>query len=207
MSYQKSADTRNKLLAAACEVFADKGFRDATVSEICSRAEVNVAAVNYHFGSKEALYREAWRHSFEESLKAYPHDGGVSADAPAEERLKGAVKSLLARIADNTNKNFIISHMELTNPTGLLAEVMEKELFPLREKTLALVREILGPGASGQEVTFCEVCLTSMCIQPLIFQKLNQNSEKIRLPILIDDVEKFADHVVKFALSGFASFK
>ncbi|MDH4012180.1 MAG: TetR family transcriptional regulator, partial [Desulfobacterales bacterium] len=45
-------ETRNRLLNAACEVFAEKGYRNAKVAEICHRAGANVAAVNYYFGDK-----------------------------------------------------------------------------------------------------------------------------------------------------------
>ena len=47
--------TRLQLIEAAGEVFAEMGFQNATVREICRRAGANVAAVNYHFQSKEAL--------------------------------------------------------------------------------------------------------------------------------------------------------
>ena len=47
--------TRERLLVVAREVFSEQGFQGATVREICRRAEVNLAAVNYHFSSKEAL--------------------------------------------------------------------------------------------------------------------------------------------------------
>ena len=48
-------NTRQRVLEAAGEVFAERGFRAATVREICQRAKANLAAVNYHFGDKERL--------------------------------------------------------------------------------------------------------------------------------------------------------
>ena len=71
-------DTRQRLLKAAAQIFAGKGYWKATLAEICKEAEANVAAANYHFGGKEALYVESWRFSFENSLKKYPPNGGNS---------------------------------------------------------------------------------------------------------------------------------
>ena len=51
-------DTRERLIEAAGQLFADHGFRKVTVREICRVARANVAAVNYHFGDKLGLYRE-----------------------------------------------------------------------------------------------------------------------------------------------------
>lgn len=56
---------RGKILAAARELFAEKGYRDTTVREIARRAGANGAAVNYYFRSKDALYEAVFDEAFE----------------------------------------------------------------------------------------------------------------------------------------------
>lgn len=51
--------TRRKLLQAAGQIFAEKGYQDAKITEICQRAGTNTAVINYHFRNKETLYKEA----------------------------------------------------------------------------------------------------------------------------------------------------
>ncbi|MFZ1986280.1 MAG: CerR family C-terminal domain-containing protein [Desulfatitalea sp.] len=202
MTKKKTGGKKEKLLVAASEVFIEKGFREATVADICARAEANISAVNYYFGSKEALYQETWRHSFAESLKAYPMDGGVNESEPPEERLCGLLTALIQRIADENNKDFFISQMEIVNPTGLLQEVMDSEMIPMREKTLSVVRELLGPQATEQQVVFCEISIISMCIHPMVMQRIGKRDKDKNPPVLIEDIKAFADHVVTFALAG-----
>jgi AcrR family transcriptional regulator len=55
------ADTRLRILDAAESLFTEHGFDATTMRQITGAAEVNLAAVNYHFGSKEALIREVFR--------------------------------------------------------------------------------------------------------------------------------------------------
>ena len=55
VSPPKSKDTRVAILLAAGEMFAHRGFDGVSIREIVARAGVTLSAVNYHFGSKEAL--------------------------------------------------------------------------------------------------------------------------------------------------------
>ncbi|HOP86345.1 MAG TPA: CerR family C-terminal domain-containing protein [Syntrophorhabdaceae bacterium] len=198
--------TYTKLLQAASEVFAEKGYRDATIADICNRAGVNIAAVNYHFGDKETLYKEAWRYSFLKSIKAHPPDGSVSDDAPPKERLRGMVTALLRRIADENNKEFLLVQKELANPTGLLEEVMREEIWPIHEKLEALVRELAGPYASDTKVRFCAISIISQCINPMVARnRQKEKKEGKDAQPGIFDIEDYANHVVRFSLAGISA--
>lgn len=58
-------DTKERLLDAAEILFADHGFSDASLRGITGEAQVNLAAVNYHFGSKEELFRAVLKRTLE----------------------------------------------------------------------------------------------------------------------------------------------
>ena len=58
--------TKDRILGAAEELFAQYGFAGTSLRQVTSRADVNIAAVNYHFGSKENLVNEVFRRRMDE---------------------------------------------------------------------------------------------------------------------------------------------
>lgn len=58
--------TKDRILGAAEELFAQFGFSGTSLRQVTSRADVNIAAVNYHFGSKENLVNEVFRRRMDE---------------------------------------------------------------------------------------------------------------------------------------------
>lgn len=56
-SHQRGEETRGRILEAALELFAASGFEGASTRTIAERADVNLPAIQYYFGSKEGLYR------------------------------------------------------------------------------------------------------------------------------------------------------
>lgn len=54
----ESKDTKSKILDAADKLFAENGFDGTSIREIAKAAEVNIAAINYHFKNKQTLYWE-----------------------------------------------------------------------------------------------------------------------------------------------------
>ncbi|WHZ18428.1 MAG: putative transcriptional regulator for fatty acid degradation FadQ, TetR family [Rhodanobacteraceae bacterium] len=65
---QQSAQfsTRQRILGAAEELFAERGFAGASLRQVTAAAKVNLAAVNYHFGSKDNLIEEVFRRRLDE---------------------------------------------------------------------------------------------------------------------------------------------
>jgi AcrR family transcriptional regulator len=197
-------DTRAQLLEAACEVFAAKGYRRATIAEICKRGGANIAAVNYYFRSKETLYAEAWRLAFQRSLEAHPPDGGIPDTAPSEERLRGYILSLMRRIIDPRNHEFEIVRKELAHPTGLLAEVMRASIEPVGKALSGIVGEMLGLKASDRLVRLCQMSIMAQCLHPMMrerFLKLLPTRANEPSP-LTAGIEAIAEHVTRFSLAG-----
>ncbi len=198
-------ETRQRLLDAAGMVFADKGFWETTNADICEKAKVNTAGVNYHFGSKEELYVEAWKYSFDKSLKKHPPDGGVSPEAPAQERLKGRILSFMQRIIDPETYEFYITHKEMACPTGLLQGILHSSIESLLGGFKSIVVELMGKDAREQDVNFCYMNVVNMCfgiVRQLHHGRIMRNKQNIRKSFSEKDIEAYANHIVCFSLAG-----
>jgi AcrR family transcriptional regulator len=190
------------LLVTASRIFAEKGYQEATVAEICEQAEANIASVNYHFRDKENLYLEAWRYAFQQDLERHPSDGGINPGTPAEARLAGRIRSLIARIADPDSHYFAIVHREMAQQTRLLEKIMEQEINPGRQVLNALVKELIGSAATEQQIQFCHASVVGQCFHLLKVRHLRLSHETRRYVLDMDDVEAYAEHVIQFSLAG-----
>jgi len=198
-------ETRRRILQVAGEVFATRGYRDATVAEICRRAKANSAAINYHFNDKESLYAEVWRQSAVEAMRLYPFDGGVPAEAPARDRLRGFLVATLKRMTDRGRLGMFhqLRLMEMANPTGLIDRVRWQVIQPMRVHIHNLLTELLGPDASESQLAYCELNLLGPC---LMAQMTCQHGVRGDGGQLLD-VESFADHCTEFLLAGIQSMR
>lgn len=192
--------TRKRLLETSCRIFAEKGYWKTTLAEVCRQAEANVAAVNYHFGSKEALYVEAWKFAFEMSVKTHPPAGGVPPEAPPEERFRGRILSLMRRVGDKNNRAFDILGQEMANPTGLLKGTINESIEPIRKGLSSIIGEILGEKASDEDVRFCQMSVTAQIFGPLFRERRKSRKGYSRNPL--PDIEKWAKHIINFSLAG-----
>ena len=198
-------DTRRRVLASACDVFAEKGFRGATHAEICRRSKANTAAINYHFRSKEALYVESFKVAIQRSLERHPADGGVPGDASAEERLRGRITALIRRIADPENKVFDMLHKEMSDSTGLLREPMDETISVIRGGMREVLTEMLGPKAGEKEIKLCLMSVMAQCLHPAIHEKRRKEGEAVKTPPEFRTglgTEELAAHASEFCIAA-----
>jgi AcrR family transcriptional regulator len=196
-------ETRQQLLEAAGDVFAEVGFHHATVREICRRAGANIAAVNYHFGDKEALYIEALRESQHRAFEKYPPLLGVSADAPPEDRLRAFVRSFLLRLFDSgpvTRFGRMMSH-ELVEPTDALDLLLKERIRPMADLLRGMVGEILGRPATDEQVRLCLFSVVSQCV---FFHHCRTMISRLFPEQRLDAqaVDALAEHIARFSLAA-----
>ena len=196
-------ETRRQLLEAAGEVFAEVGFRNATVREICRRARANVAAVNYHFGDKETLYMEVLRHSQQTAFAKYPPLLGVTADATPEEKLGAFVRSFLLRIFDEGSTAWFGKMMsrEMVEPTEALDSLVAERLRPMAGLLLGLVAEILGRPPRDEAVRLCCFSIVSQCV---FYHHCRTMISRLFPEQRLDAsaVDQLAGHIARFSLAA-----
>ncbi|MGQ4583570.1 MULTISPECIES: TetR family transcriptional regulator [unclassified Lysobacter] len=87
--------TKDRILGAAEDLFAQFGFSGTSLRQVTSRADVNIAAVNYHFGSKENLVNEVFRRRMDD-MSAHR----LSALKAALEQHPGELEPILAAFVE-----------------------------------------------------------------------------------------------------------
>jgi AcrR family transcriptional regulator len=196
--------TRRQLLEAAGEVFAEAGFRNATVREICQRAGANVAAINYHFGDKETLYMEVLRYAHSRALEKYPILLDVGENAPPERKLYGFVHSLLLRIFEKGPNSWHgrLMSREMIEPTSALDSLIEERIRPMSSVLWKIIGEILDCPPTDERVLHCAFSVVSQCV---FYNHCRPAVGKLFPNLLPQDragIEILAKHITEFSLAA-----
>jgi len=204
---KKSEETKVKLIEAAGEVFAERGFRSATVREICSRAGTPLGAMNYHFRDKRGLYTAVLEHSIQAAVRKYPPKLGLGDGAAPEERLRVFVHTFLLRLSDKGVPAWHIKLMvqEHSDPTGALGPVIESVLRPLYTYLVSILSELLREEKSPETEESDELFLCACSVIGQCWHHFTGRHVIAALhPRSFDpaDIERITDHITRFSLAG-----
>jgi AcrR family transcriptional regulator len=200
--------TRDKLLAAASEVFAEVGFRNATVRQIVERAGANIAAVNYHFGDKEALYAEVLRTAYQRALAKYPPDFGLSPDATPEQRLEAFIRAFLFRVFDQGphSHHGKLMAREMVDPTAALDVIVRTGIGSQARTLMLILKDLLGKKVNDEIIRACGMSIVSQVIfyhtcRPVIARMFPD------LKLDAGEVERLAAHITRFSLAALRDYQ
>jgi len=194
--------TKDKIIESAGNVFAEVGFQNATIREICSRARANVAAVNYHFRDKLGLYTEVLA-----SCLVRPQAAALNGKSALTLEPRAALKMLVCEWFERNHANGrpawlarIMAH-EMANPTPALDQVTESmRISYLRFR--AMVGKLIGLSPDDPRT---RMCVHSIVGQILHYSQARPTLERLWPDLNLDDPEwrrTIADHIVEFSLGA-----
>lgn len=195
-------ETRERLLTAAERLFAQRGFKDVTVREICHEAHANVAAVNYHFGDKMGLYREVLHVAIDAIQSATEAARDAGRGLAPEDQLRTYVRLFLHRLlAPGSETIHKLVNREVTDPTPALDDLIEQAVRPRVEYLSGVIAGIMGCELSDPRVLRC---VGSVQSQSIMYAKPNPIAERLgfRFRATSSEIDEAARHIAEFSVAG-----
>jgi AcrR family transcriptional regulator len=202
LSTKEADNTRERIIDAAGEIFAQRGFDSTTVRDICQAAGANVAAVNYYFGDKQRLYIEAVVRAHRWRMERARLPEWSAATSP-ESKLTDFITTFLRRVLtgpDDTWHTRLIMR-EISHPTEACAELVQSSIRPQFEILIGILRELLPGDVDDEELHRTAFSIVGQCLfyhfaDPVVRNLLDE-SEYADL-----GVETLGQHIATFSLAA-----
>lgn len=203
--------TKERILQSAGNIFGQEGFKDATIRRIAADANVNIAAINYHFGDKEGLYGAVLEDVFQIGFTRFPATLVDEKDSPPEQRLRTFIRAMILRLLSTKGWGGIGGHgqliaRELLNPSPALEPILEKYIEPHKNLLLSLIVEIMAVDPGPQKLMPCAISIIGQCIYYGLASKLIGRVSREIAP-REENLELLADFVWQFSLGGITRIK
>src|SRR5262249_21893433 len=195
-------ETRERLLTAAERLFAERGFKKVTVRDICRAARANVAAVNYHFGDKDGLYREVLRKAIDVVRDTTEAGRKAGEGRPPEVKLERYFRIFLGRVTAPGHENLHrLLQRELDDPTAALDAFVEEAVRPRVEYIASIVVEIICGEPTDADVLRC---VASISAQAVVYLRKNPIAERLGFSFkgTPAEIDEAARHIAAFSLAG-----
>lgn len=191
--------TRLHILETAGQLFAERGFAESTSKEICTRAGTNMAAVNYHFGSRDGLYEAVL---IEAHRQLVSMDELVSlASVQADPRLK--LRTFLTHLMEMGSQpkapwGFRVVLREALSPSPALPVMVRQAVLPKARLIRGLIGGIMGLPDEHPSVQRAMLFVVLPCIVMTVAPKDLRNEV---LPAL-KNTEGLADDLMRYVFAG-----
>ena len=198
--------TRQALLDHGTDVFAENGFDGASVREITRRATSNLAAINYHFGGKNALYAEVLRAAVAALSDASLLDEETIARVTREEAVRLFIRQQVTPLLKHgqIGRYLRIFAWETLAPTPVYRDFIASEKLPILDQAEKIVRRFLPDAAAREQITVATIWLTQQAT-PFIRHYDTLSEPPLSLKIDRDFIEQLAADLGCMAVAGLTS--
>lgn len=193
--------TRDRLLEAAGEIFAEQGYRSATIRDICRRGKANVAAVNYYFGDKQALYIAAVERAH--CSRSDLIDVVWPVDWSPQKKLHVFITQWLEQqlADDRPSWHMRLMLREMADPTEACVRLVDAYIRPMANTLGGIIEELLPGETMSQQGWMIGFSIVSQCLFYKVHRPVaellmgREEYAKINIPLL-------ADHITRFSLAA-----
>lgn len=194
------AATRQHLLDTAGQVFAERGFADATSKEICERAGTPMASVNYHFGTREALYEAALVEAHRQVVGLDELTALTEGPGDPREKLRAVISRFVGlSTGSGAPWGFMLMLREVLSPSPAIPALIEKAVRPKAAVLLQLIGNVLQLNPQEPAVQRALMFSVLPCIAIMIAPKQIQTA---LLPAISKDKNALAEDYVRFVIAG-----
>jgi TetR/AcrR family transcriptional regulator, regulator of cefoperazone and chloramphenicol sensitivity len=201
-----AARTRERLLAVAEQLFAERGYRAASVRDITTAARCNLAAVTYHFGGKASLYGEVFRRRMRmlreqriRGIRSALEEAGDRADL--EMLLRAFTTAFLEPHLDESSGRRLMQlfSRELLDPHLQPGTLMDEMVVPVQETFVQAMRAV-GAGVGLREARRCAQSVVAQIAHSIRTRgMLGSGRAATRHELSFPEI---VDHIVRFSAAG-----
>jgi AcrR family transcriptional regulator len=207
----RTRPTKERILESAGIIFGKKGFKDATIRGIAREAQVNIAAINYHFRDKEGLYGAVLEDVFHTGFTRFPATPETGDDGDPQQRLRIFIKAMFYRLQSRegwggmSGQGRLIAR-ELLDPSPAFEKILDKYVRPHKDLLLNIIVDIMQIDPGPKKLLPCAISIIGQCIYyalaSTVIRKISADSAPTE-----DNLDQLADSVWLFSLGGIARIK
>lgn len=196
---RRDAATKQRILESARWLFGERGFCGTHLRDICKRAEVNVAAVCYHFHSKEQLYQMVVEAACRQLASGSQPEAGAAAPAPPEQRLQWSIELLFEKLTGDQLWIAKLLAREWCEPSPGFRGSVRAGLEPELKVLEGVIRQLPGSDGRAEATRLRALSVASLCV----FYSLFEAEQALQgHPLRLAELVELKRHVVDFSLAA-----
>jgi TetR/AcrR family transcriptional regulator, regulator of cefoperazone and chloramphenicol sensitivity len=198
---------RDRILKTAARLFAERGYDATNIRTLAAKARVNQAAINYHFKTKDGLYREVLRAAIhaltEHQLSHAQEKQAMPRERALAEFVRDQLRPLSAR--DDVSRYIHVLNWEAVRPTAVYRQLVSEEAAPFMGFAVDLIRRFL-PEADQRTLSMAAIWLMGQCH---IFVRYREQLARAPVSLNLNEsgVDQLSALISAWALAGLAQAK